>query len=160
MVGECEWCRQEQAQGSAHAQGSAQPSEGVRDIAGVGKRPVSERHMPIANLVSEASKRGEQEEATQQNKAEKGFSLGEVRKKLAVVRAAEVRRVQHEGGNSFDLQRAQRNLRKLRAEEAARQPQLEAAAAPAWHRLRTRNKRAAIWVPRQSVHPAIRPGCP
>ena len=48
---------------------------------------------------------------------------------MAVVRAAEVRLVQHEGGNGFDLQRAQRNLKKLRAEEAAREPQLEAAAA-------------------------------
>ena len=135
-----------------------QPEQPLIEIAGVGKRPVSERHMP--NLVSEASKRGAGEEATQQKMAEKGFSLGEVREKLAVVRAAEVRRVQQEGGNRFDLQRAHRNLGKLRAEEAARQPQLEAAAAPAWHRLRTRNKRAAIWVPRQSVHPAIRPGCP
>ena len=126
MVGECEWCRHDQEQGSA--QGSAQASEGVREIAGVDKRPVSERHMP--NFVSEASKRGEQEEAPQQNKAEEGFSLDEVREKLAVVRAAEARRVQHEGGSGFDLQRAQRNLKKLRVEEVARQPQLEAAAAP------------------------------
>ena len=43
MVGQCEWCRQEQEQGSA--QGSAQQSEGVGEVAGVGKRPASERHM-------------------------------------------------------------------------------------------------------------------
>ena len=64
LVGECEWCRQEQAQGQAGV------SQLVRDIAGVGKRPVSERHMP--NLVSEAGDRGEVDKAEERKWATLG----------------------------------------------------------------------------------------
>ena len=55
VVQECEWCDEEQ-------RGRVQPNEPgvVRGVAGVGKRPVSEQHMP--NLVSgagESKARGE-----------------------------------------------------------------------------------------------------
>ena len=48
----------------------------------------------MPNLVSEAGKKGGGEEAAHRKRTKKGFNLSEVRKKLAVVRAAEVQRVQ------------------------------------------------------------------
>ena len=108
MVGECEWCKQEQAQGQA---GANKP-----DIAGVGKRPVSEQHMP--NLVSETGERGDGEEAEKQSGTEKGFDLSKVGEKLAAVRAVEAEWAQQNSDSRFDLQRARRKLEKLRAAKA------------------------------------------
>ena len=64
VVQECEWCEEgqqgsERQRGEEEQWGREQPNEPgvVRGVAGVGTRPVSERHMP--NFVSEAGDRGD-----------------------------------------------------------------------------------------------------
>ena len=97
VVRECEWCEEEQwrrGQLSEEEQrGRVLNEPGVRGVAGVGERPVSERHMP--DFVPEAEERGKGAEAegrsseAEQEEAAKGFDLGSVRERLAAVRAAE-----------------------------------------------------------------------
>ena len=126
VVLECEWCDEE------HRRGRSQPHESgglqchVRGVAGVGKRPVSERHMP--SFVSETGERGDGDNVGVKKEMRKDFDLGQVRERLAADRAAEARREQQDSSSCFSLQRAQRNLEKLRADRADKQPLMEAAA--------------------------------
>ena len=80
MVEECEWCEGRQA--NSERREEKQPEQPVREIAGVGKRPVSKQHMP--NCVSEADDKQNGEEAGKQSETEKGFGRNKVREKLAV----------------------------------------------------------------------------
>ena len=106
--------------GGSRGQGAAKRAWGVRGVAGVGERPVSERHMP--DFVSEAGERGKVAEAEgqrqEQEEAVKSFDLGRVRERLAAVRAAEAHRQQQERGSGFDLNKTRERLAAVRAAEA------------------------------------------
>ena len=71
VVRQCEWC-EEKEQGSKP---QLHEPWGVGGVAGVGKRPVSERHMP--NFVSGTCEKGRSNEAEEQEEAGRALTLAE-----------------------------------------------------------------------------------
>ena len=109
----------------------------------------------MPNFVSEAHEREDGEEAEERKGTEKGFDLSKVREKLVAARAAEAYKAQQDSNSGFNLQTARRNLERPRAEKAAKQPRVDAAAAPVKNTLKEKGWQYGCHASR-----IIRPGWP